>query len=213
MHESSPAHRLMAQRFRGFLPIVVDIETGGFNAKTDAILEIAISTLTMTPLGTLIIDKSASLEVKPFAGAIVDPATVAFHGIDPNKPNRQAVTEEQALKELLGIVRKKVKEHECTRAVLVGHNAHFDLGFLNAAIERCNIKRSPFHPFSCFDTATLSGLAYGQTVLARACEKARIEFSADKAHRAAYDTQKTAELFCGIVNQWKSLGGWRDSNH
>ena len=31
----------IAQRFRGFLPVVVDVETGGFNEQTDALLQIA----------------------------------------------------------------------------------------------------------------------------------------------------------------------------
>jgi len=91
---------------------------------------------------------------------------------------------------------------------MVAHNAHFDLQFVNAATERCEIKRNPFHPFSCFDTATLSGLAYGHTVLARACALAGIEFCNKSAHSAAYDAEKTAELFCAIVNKWKEIGGW-----
>ena len=90
----------------------------------------------------------------------------------------------------------------------MGQNSHFDHGFLNAASERNNLKRNPFHPFSSFDTATLSGLAYGQTVLARACEVADIEFDNNEAHSARYDAEKTAELFCKIVNKWKDLGGW-----
>ncbi len=91
---------------------------------------------------------------------------------------------------------------------MVAHNAHFDLSFVNAAADRNQIKRNPFHPFSCFDTSTLAGLAYGQTVLARACQAADIEFNNQDAHSALYDTTKTAELFCSIVNKWKDLGGW-----
>ncbi|MFB0969134.1 MAG: exonuclease domain-containing protein, partial [Pseudomonadales bacterium] len=64
-----------------------------------------------------------------------------------------------------------------------------------------------FHPFSSFDTATLCGLAYRQTVLARACEVAGISFDADEAHSALYDCEKTADIFCSIVNKWKELGG------
>ena len=82
--------------------------------------------------------------------------------------------------------------------------------FLNAAAARCGIKRNPFHPFSSFDTATLAGLAYGQTVLAKACQAAGIDFDGKEAHSARYDTEKTAELFCGIVNRWKEMGGWMD---
>ena len=37
MTETTP----LSQRFRGYLPIVVDVETGGFNESTDALLQIA----------------------------------------------------------------------------------------------------------------------------------------------------------------------------
>ncbi len=198
----------MAERFRGFLPVVVDIETGGFNAKTDAVLEIAASTLRMGDSGMLQIDASYDFHVDPFEGANLDPAALEFTGIDPHHPFREAEPEEMVFPELFSAIREKVKANDCSRAVLVGHNAHFDLGFLLAASERCELKRNPFHPFSVFDTATLSGLAYGQTVLAKACKVAGIDFDNNEAHSAAYDTVKTAELFCLIVNRWKTLGGW-----
>ena len=78
---------------------------------------------------------------------------------------------------------------------MVAHNAHFDLGFVNAAVERAQIKRNPFHPFSCFDTSGLAGLAFGQTVLAKACQTAKIDFNNQDAHHALYDTLKTAGYF------------------
>jgi ribonuclease T len=199
---------LMAERFRGFLPVVIDVETGGFNAKTDALLEVSAATLTMNDEGTLSIDKVYEYHVTPFAGANIEQSALDFTGIDINNPERQARAEEEALSELFQLVRKSVKRHDCTRAVMVAHNAHFDLGFINAAAERCNIKRNPFHPFTCMDTATLSGLAFGHTVLAQACSLAEIGFSNKEAHSAAYDTRKTAELFCTIVNRWQELGGW-----
>jgi len=37
---------------------------------------------------------------------------------------------------------------------------------------------------------------------------AGIDFDNKKAHSAVYDTEKTAELFCMIVNRWKDMGGW-----
>ena len=121
---------------------------------------------------------------------------------------RPAIDEKDALTRVFKEVREAVRRHGCKRAVLVGHNASFDLGFLNAAVARADIKRNPFHPFSSFDTVTLAGMAFGQTVLARACEMAGIDFSTRKAHRAGYDCEKTAELFCAIVNRWKDAGGW-----
>jgi len=198
----------MAARFRGFLPVVIDVETGGFNSQTDAILEIAATTLTMDDEGNLCAGKSYDFNIEPFAGANLEPAALEFTGIDPHNPFREAKPEEIAFPELLQSIRKQVKVHDCNRAVLVGHNAHFDHAFVMAAIERCQIKRNPFHPFSVFDTSTLSGLAFGQTVLAKACLSAQIDFDNAQAHSASYDTLKTAELFCVIVNKWKALGGW-----
>ncbi|WP_280566530.1 ribonuclease T [Chromohalobacter sp. 296-RDG] len=204
------ARDLMAQRFRGFLPVVVDLETGGFNAQSDALLEIAAVTLTMDEQGNLIPDDTHAFHVKPFDGANIEQAALDFTGIDLDSPLRQqvALNEHDALGEIFKPVRKAIKANQCTRAILVGHNAAFDQGFLNAAIERNGIKRSPFHPFSCFDTATLGGLIYGQTVLARACRAAGIQFDNDSAHSARYDTERTAELFCSMVNRYKDLGGW-----
>ena len=201
-------HPPISDRFRGFLPVVVDVETGGFNSATDALLEIAAVTLAMDDDGILMPDETICHSVIPFEGANIEQAALDITGIDPNDPYRMALDEEEALKLLFQPIRTAVKEAHCSRAVMVAHNAHFDLGFVNTAVTRNNIKRNPFHPFSCFDTATLAGLAYGQTVLAKACEAAEIKFNNGKAHSAAYDAEKTAELFCGIVNRWKDLGGW-----
>ncbi|MFT6592688.1 MAG: ribonuclease T [Zhongshania sp.] len=200
---------MIAQRFRGFLPVVIDVETGGFNCQTDAVLEIAATFLRMDDSGQLEPDDTVSYNVEPFEGANLEPAALEFTGIDPHNPLRQAQKEVTVMGELMKRIRQQVKASGCTRAVLVGHNAHFDLGFVLAAIERSNIKRNPFHPFSVMDTASLSGLAYGHTVLARACQLADIDFDNSEAHSAAYDAFKTAELFCQIVNRWQQLGGWR----
>lgn len=198
----------LAQRFRGFLPVIVDVETGGFNSHTDALLEIAAVTIRMDQEGFLHRHETFSFHVEPFEGANIEQAALDFTGIDLDDPERMAEPELMVMTDLLNAVRRAVKESGCTRAVIVGHNAHFDLNFVNAVIERCNIKRSPFHPFSVFDTATLAGLAFGQTVLAKACQVAKLEFSNSAAHSAAYDAEKTAELFCVIVNRWKEFGGW-----
>jgi len=206
---SSSNKSLFGQRFRGYFPVVVDVETAGFNAKTDALLEIAATTLSMDETtGELTLDESISFNIEPFEGANLEPSALAFTGIDPTHPLRGNVSEDEALKTIYKLVRKKMKQAGCQRAVMVAHNAAFDLGFVNAATERCNIKRSPFHPFVSFDTATLAGLALGQTVLAKACQSAEIPFDNKEAHSALYDTERTAELFCHIVNKWQSLGGW-----
>lgn len=198
----------MAERFRGFLPVIIDVETGGFNAKTDALLEISAATLVMDDEGLLSVNKVYEHHIEPFAGANLEQSALDFTGIDPEDPDRNAEPEEEALSTLFQAIRKAVKQQGCSRAVMVAHNAHFDLGFVNAAAERCQIKRNPFHPFSCMDTATLSGLAFGHTVLAKSCQLAGIGFSNKEAHSAAYDARKTAELFCVIVNRWQELGGW-----
>lgn len=200
--------RPFSERFRGYLPVIIDVETGGFDSRHDALLEIAAVTLAMTDDGLLVPEPALAFAVQPFAGANIEAASLAFTGIDPDDPARQAVGEHEALTAIFQHVRLRMKEEDCKRAILVGHNAFFDMGFLRAAIERCAIKRDPFHPFSCFDTVTLAGLAYGQTVLAKACEAAGIPFDNAEAHSAAYDAQRTSELFCGIVNRWKALGGW-----
>ncbi len=202
--ESAP----LAGRFRTFMPVVIDVETGGFNAKTDAILEVAAVILAMDDQGKLDIEETFFQRIIPFAGANIEEAALKFTGIDPYHPLRIARGEKDVFQAMFKQVRTAMKSKACKRAILVGHNAHFDHGFVNAASERHGLKRNPFHPFSSFDTATLAGLAYGQTVLSRACEAAGIEFDSAEAHSARYDAQKTAELFCTIVNRWKDLGGW-----
>jgi len=191
---------IIENRFRGFLPVVVDVETGGFNSEKDALLEIAAVILSMNSDGKLEITETVSQNVLPFDGANLDPEALAFNKIDPYHPFRMAVCEHDALAKVFAPVRKAIKRNNCTRAILVGHNAFFDLRFVNAAAKRANIKRNPFHPFSNFDTVSLAGLAYGQTVLARAVKAAGLSWDDAEAHSAIYDAERTAELFCNIVN-------------
>ncbi|AKZ65691.1 ribonuclease T [Candidatus Palibaumannia cicadellinicola] len=195
-------------RFRGFYPVVIDVETAGFHANTDALLEIAVVTLKMDYQGWLKADKNLHFNIEPFPGAILQTEALLFNGIDPANPLRGAVTEYEALNEIFRLVRKGIKEQECNRAIIVAHNAAFDHSFLMAAAERTKLKHNPFHPFATFDTAALSGLVLGQTVLAKACITAGIDFNNSEAHSALYDTERTAELFCELVNRWKRLGGW-----
>ena len=206
LHENSDT--FMAKRFRGFLPVVIDVETGGFDCQKNALLEVAAVILEMNSEGILQIKESFSKNIDPFPGATIEDSALEFTGIDIYDPERMPEEEGQALREIFQPIRREVSITGCTRAIMVAHNAHFDLGFVNAAVNRTNIKRNPFHPFSCFDTSSLAGLAFGQTVLAKACEAAQIEFNNRDAHSALYDTIKTAELFCTIVNRWKELGGW-----
>jgi ribonuclease T len=191
----------MSQRFRGFLPVVVDVETGGFNEATDALLQIAAVLIDIDENGQFYCCDTISCHVTPFAGANLEPKSMEVNGIDIHHPFRLAVDEKQALPKIFKPVREAIKQHACNKAILVGHNAHFDLKFINAAAARTGIKRNPFHPFSTFDTVTLAGLAYGQTVLARSIKSAGMEWDPNEAHSAIYDAEMTAMLFCKIVNE------------
>jgi len=198
----------IADRFRGFLPVVVDVETGGFNAQKDALLELAACIIRMDDFGRLFIAETIDVNVEPFAGSNINPKSLEITGIQLDSPLRNALPEKEALAQIAQPIRKEVRATGCQRAILVGHNSFFDLSFINSAIARTDFKRSPFHPFSSFDTATLGGLAFGQTVLSRAVQAAGLDWNESEAHSAIYDTEMTAALFCAIVNRWKILTGF-----
>ncbi len=194
----------MAMRFGQYLPVVVDVETGGLNPKRDALLEIAAITLELDENNFLKPKDTYTTHVEAFEGANIDPEALAINGIKPFHPFRFALKEDVALQEMHDMINANLKETGCQRAVLVGHNATFDLSFIMEATNRQKMS-SPFHKFTCFDTATLAGLAFQETVLARALRKAGIKFNPKDAHSALYDTEKTAELFCKIVNMWQQV--------
>ena len=204
----------MSRRFRGFLPVVIDVETGGFNHKKDALLEVAAVTLKLDDNGIISIDEQIARHLLPFEGANMDPKSMEVNGIDPYNPFRMAVAEKDGLGEIFRVIRNAMKANGCKRAIMVGHNTMMALNFINAAAERCGLNRNPFHPFSTFDTVSMAGLAYGQTVLARAVQAAGIEWENENAHSAAYDAFKTAELFCLIINRWRKTNGqiWSGPN-
>ncbi|AUI65317.1 MULTISPECIES: ribonuclease T [Glaesserella] len=206
--EQATDYNLLKNRFRGYLPVVIDVETGGLNAKTDALLEIAAITLKMDDNGYLQLDEKFHRHIQPFENANINPEALKVNGIDVDCAERGAVPEDVAITEMFKMVRKAVKASGCQRAVIVAHNATFDQAFLHAVVKRINAKRDPFHPFAMFDTATLAGFMYGQTVLVKACQMAQIPFDGKQAHSALYDTERTAELFCTMVNKLKELGGF-----
>ena len=199
--------RKMSERFRGYLPVVVDVETGGFDWNRHALLEIAAIPIEIDDAGDLTLGEVASAHLVPAPGTEIDPKSLAITGIDLDHPFRLAKPEREALDHVFAAVREAVRRHECQRAILVGHNAHFDLNFLNAAVARVAHKRNPFHPFSVFDTVSLAGVAYGQTVLARAVQAAGLQWSSEDAHSAVYDAERTAQVFCRIANAWPRAMG------
>jgi ribonuclease T len=201
------ARHPLSERFRGFLPIVVDVETAGFDSKKDALLEVAMQTVDLDENELLVPTDSIFEHILPFKGANLDPKALEFNKIDPYHPFRLAKEELEALTSLFAFVSEKVKEFTCNRAVLVGHNSWFDLTFILQACLRTKLE-CPFHSFTSFDTATMSGLIYGHTVLSKALSIAKIPYDSKEAHSAIYDTKCTAKLFCAMVNRYQTLGGW-----
>lgn len=194
------------KRFDGFLPIVIDVETSGARAHTDALLEIAAFLVELDDEGKYVIGDFYHTHVEPFEGARIDPEAMAVNRITIEHPFRFAIPEEDALTGLFEFTREALKKHQCRRAILVGHNAHFDLGFLQATAKRCKLyNKNPYHNYTVFDTATLGAMFYGKSVLAKAIAAAKIEFNRDEAHSAVYDARKTAELFCGILNKMTEI--------
>jgi ribonuclease T len=201
----------MHERFRGYLPVPVDLETGGFDNQNNPILEIACSFVTLAD-GILSISSQHQWIVTPFQGSTVEPASLKITGIDLDDPMRNGMTERDALQAFFVQVRREMKRANCHRAILVAHNASFDHGFIKAACARSDIKRNPFHPFSTIDTVALSAVSFGHTVLSETCRRAGLEFDEAKAHGAAYDADRTAELFCQIVNMWGVLPAGTQQN-
>jgi len=201
--DAGPPFRRMAERFRGYLPVIVDVETGGFDWQKHALLEMAVVPIDLDANGRYIPGEVASSHFEPAPGLEIDPKSLEITGIRLDHPFRFAKQEKEGLDHVFAAVRTAVRKHNCQRAILVGHNAHFDLNFLNAAVARTNHKRNPFHPFSVFDTVSLAGVAYGQTVLGRAMQAAGLAWNGDEAHSAVYDAERTAELFCKIANAWR----------
>ena len=192
----------LSNRFRGYLPVVVDVETGGLDSLVHPLLQVAAVALKIDENGTLVTDWEQSWDITPYTNAPLDPESLKINRIDPWDTNRNDIPEREALQELFRRVSTTQKAHDCTRSILIGHNSAFDLRFIHQAATRSQIKRVPFHPFSSLDTCTLAAVACGQTVLAQACIKLGIDFDNNLAHEAVYDARKTAELFCLVVNRW-----------
>tara|TARA_Y100001954_G_scaffold95996_1_gene104945 strand:+ start:19 stop:603 length:585 start_codon:yes stop_codon:yes gene_type:complete len=192
---------VLKNRFRKYLPVVVDIETGGFDPQANAILEIAI-TLIEEEQNHFFVGETIRHHIEPFEGSIIEEESLNFTNIKLDHPLRKTISEKDALANIFKVINQAKNKYECSRAILVGHNAHFDSSFLNAAVKRCDIKKTPFHKFSVIDTVSLGVLATGQTVLARICDELEIDYDNDEAHSAAYDSRVTAEVLCCIINKY-----------
>ena len=92
---------IMSKRFRGYLPVVIDVECGGFNAATDALLEVAAVLLDFNANGQLVRESTHFYRVVPFAGANLEESALKFTGINPHHPLRIAHPELQVLCDLI----------------------------------------------------------------------------------------------------------------
>jgi ribonuclease T len=191
----------MRERFGGLLPVVIDIETSGLLASKHALLELAAVFLGQDAQGHFYQKELYAEHIDAFEGAEFDPEAMAITGIDPTYPLRFAIPEKELLQGLFAKITTHLKETGCRKAVLVGHNAWFDLGFIRAAAEREKITVMPLHAFTTIDTASLAAVTLGETVLARAVKAAGIKFEVEKAHSAIYDVEKTAELFFHMLKK------------
>ncbi|MBM4222986.1 MAG: ribonuclease T [Gammaproteobacteria bacterium] len=187
--------------FGHYYPIVIDCETSGINPDQHALLEVACVILAPVDKKLQIIARE-TFHVLPFEGAQFDPDSMKIHQIDPHYPLRFAESEKDVLIKLNAMIAPYIKGHY-RRALLVGHNAWFDLAFLNKAYERQSVK-SPFHRFTCMDTATLSAFFLRETVLAKALYRCRIAYDPKEAHSALYDAEKTAELLALLWNNYQN---------
>ena len=205
-------HR-MNRRFRGFMPVVIDVETGGTDCEKNPLLEVAAVFIKMDTNGVLCVADSCFCDhVIPFQGSEIEKKALEINQIDPDYPLRFPREEKDVIKDMFRKIEDQLQINMCKRGILVGHNAHFDLGFINAASRRCDLdENNPLHAFSVFDTVSIGALAYGQTILSMACDRAQIDFKGDEAHSALYDARKTAELFCTVANKWLYLGGWDEA--
>ncbi len=202
MTDETQKKHSIKKRFDAFLPIVIDVETGGANNQKDALLEIAAFLVEYDDNGKLIVTDKFHTHVTPFEGANLNPEAMKVNRIDPYHPFRFDVDEKEAITGLFEFTREALAKHKCRRAILVGHNAHFDLGFIQAAADRCHLnKNNPYHTYTVFDTATLGGVFVGKTVLAKAVRAAGLRFNQEEAHSAVYDAHITALLFCELLNR------------
>src|SRR3546814_15283297 len=93
----APAMRPMAERFRGYLPVVVDVETGGFDWNRHALLEIAAVPIELDDAGRFVPGEVASAHLEPAPGTSIDPKSLEVTGIILDHPFRMAKPEKAAL--------------------------------------------------------------------------------------------------------------------
>ena len=96
---------LMVDRFRGYLPVVIDFETGGFDPVANPILEMAAVEVRFENQRLTPGERWASA-VHPFPGGVLEPAALKVTGIDPADPDRTALNEAEALRQMFAAVRR-----------------------------------------------------------------------------------------------------------
>ena len=95
---TSPAPTVspLATRFRGYLPVVVDVETGGFDWNRCALLEIAVQPIDIDENGLLFPGDTTNAHVVPAPGLHIDPKSLEITGIKLDHPFRLAKEERPA---------------------------------------------------------------------------------------------------------------------
>lgn len=160
--EQMTDYNLIKNRFRGYLPVIIDVETAGLNAQTDALLELAAITVKMDENGYLVEDQKCHYHIQPFEGANINPESLKVNGIDIDNPERGAVPEVIAIPEMFKMVRKAMKEQGCQRAVIVAHNAAFDQGFCKQQLNVLTLNATHSIRLQCLTPQHLQVLCMGK---------------------------------------------------
>ena len=188
----------MQNRFRGFMPVVIDVECGGFIPYRCTVGNCR-SVVGDSGDGSLAAWGNWRYHVQPFPAPTSNGVT-RCDGLSILFTRYAQRFQRRSAHAIVQEISQAMKDNDCTRAILVGHNACFDLNFLNAAVARTEIKRNPFHPFSSFDTATLAGVAFGQTGY-RSRFKRPESLGIRTNAFGAYDAQQTADCFARSANE------------
>ena len=96
----------MKTKFRKYLPVVVDLETGGFTPSSDAILEIAITLINYDR--EFSVGETHRFHIDPFPGLKIHQDALEFTKINLEHPLRNAVSEQEALQSIFKIINQTI---------------------------------------------------------------------------------------------------------